>query len=58
MKATFNLPWNQMREIARWLKTFGVKFSSEKHARLQGEEWTGEGLQVNLLYDRIAKKTQ
>ena len=46
MKATLNLPWNQMREIARWLKTFDVKFSSEKQARLQGEEWIGEGLQV------------
>ena len=44
MKATLNLPWNQMREISRWLRTFDVKLSSEKSARVQSKDWVGDGL--------------
>ena len=57
MKSTLNLPWNQMREISRWLKTFDVKLSSEKLTRIQGKEWVGAGLIVEYAPLSIRKKT-
>ena len=46
MKATLNLPWNQLREISRWLNTFDIKISSEKKSRQITNDWVGEGLNV------------
>ena len=48
MKATLHLPWNQLREISRWLGTFNVKLASEKLAREKSKEWVGDGLNVEL----------
>ena len=44
MKASLNLPWNQLQDIRRWLKTFKVNLSSEKNAREVVKEWVGEGV--------------
>jgi hypothetical protein len=44
MKATLNIPWNQMREISRWLATFKIKLASEKLTRKVVKDWVGEGL--------------
>ena len=46
MKANLNLPWYQLRQISRWLKTFDIRFSSEQSARKISKEWVGIGLQV------------
>ena len=48
MKANLNLPWYQLRQISRWLKTFDIKMSSEKEARKIGKNWEGDGLQVEM----------
>ena len=42
MKATLNLPWNQLRDM--WLKTFNIKFASEQNTRKLVKEWVGDGL--------------
>ena len=58
MKATLNVPWNQMREISRWLATFNVKLASEKETRKVAKEWVGEGLKAELapLTQKVAGK--
>ena len=33
IKADMNLPWNQIRQLKRWLSSFGVELESEKKAR-------------------------
>ena len=49
MKATMNLPWYQLREIKRWLKTFNINLASEKKTtRKTIDEWVGEGLKAEL----------
>ena len=48
MKASLNIPWYQMREIKRWLKTFNVNLASEKKTRLTIKEWIGEGLKAEM----------
>ena len=48
MKATLNLPWNQMHNISRWLATFNIKLSSEKTTRCVTEKWVGEGRMAEL----------
>ena len=48
MKASLNIPWNQLRQISRWLQTFNIKLGSEKEARLVGKEWVGPGLNVEM----------
>ena len=56
MKATLNIPWNQMRDISRWLKTFDVQLASEKKARILTKEWVGKGLVSELA--PLTKKSQ
>ena len=48
MKATLNLPCNQMKNLSRWLRTFNVKLASEKNTRIVAKEWIGDGLTVEL----------
>ena len=48
MKASLNMPWNQLRQMSRWLKTFKIKITSEKKTRAAVTEWVGPGLQVEL----------
>ena len=48
MKSILNLPWNQMREVSRWLKTFNIKMASEKKVREISKKWIGNGLQAEL----------
>lgn len=48
MKANLNIPWHQLRQISRWLKTFNVTLGPEKQARLVSKEWTGTGLVVEM----------
>ena len=48
MKATMNLPWYQLREMKRWLKTFNINLASEKTTRKTIDEWVGEGLRAEL----------
>ena len=45
MKATLNLPWNQLCNISRWLATFNIKIASEKTTR---NRWIDEGLMAEL----------
>lgn len=58
MKATLNIPWNQMREISRWLSTFNIKLASEKNTRKVVKEWVGEGLIAELAPLTIKKAGQ
>ena len=46
LKSSLNIPWNTMREISRWLRTFDVKLASEKTARSVAKTWVGHGLVV------------
>ena len=46
MKATLNMPWYQLREMSRWLRTFDIKLAPEKKTRSVVEEWVGTGLMV------------
>ena len=48
MKANLNLPWYQLRQISRWLKTFDIRFSSEQSASKISKDWVGTGLQVEM----------
>ena len=46
LKSSLNIPWNTMREISRWLRTFDVKLASEKTTRIVAKTWVGPGLVV------------
>ena len=48
MKATLNMPWNQLRQISRWLKTFDIKLASEKETRNLVKEWVGDGVRAEM----------
>ena len=45
MKANLKMPWNMMREISRWLKTFNIDMASEKRTKQISKRWVGLGLQ-------------
>ena len=48
MKSNLNIPWYQLRQISRWLRTFNIQLSSEKQAREVSKKWVGDGVQVEL----------
>ena len=49
LKSNLLIPWNIMRDISRWLKTFNVTFSSEKQVRAVATDWVGDGLKSELV---------
>ena len=55
MKATLNIPWNLLRDIRRWLKTFKIKMASEAKSRDIVKEWVGTGLRCEELPASVIK---
>ena len=49
LKSNLLIPWNMMRDISRWLKTFNVTLSSEKRVRAVATDWVGDGLKSELV---------
>ena len=49
LKSNLLIPWNMMRDISRWLKTFNVTLSSEKRVRQVASNWVGDGLRAELV---------
>ena len=43
MKSVLGLPWNLVRDIRRWLKTFHVSLASEGQVRSVVKDWVGTG---------------
>ena len=50
------LPWNQLQDIRRWLKTFKVNLFSEKNAREVVKEWVGEGVRCEEVPATVIKE--
>ena len=44
MKSVLGLPWNMLKDIRRWLKTFSVSLASEGQVRSVVKDWVGTGL--------------
>ena len=44
MKSVLGLPWNMLRDIRRWLKTFSVSLAPEGQVRSVVKDWVGTGL--------------
>ncbi|XP_048588967.1 uncharacterized protein LOC116611084 isoform X3 [Nematostella vectensis] len=42
MKADIGIPWNKLRELKRWLNSFGLQIASEKKQRklAEGQKFT------------------
>ena len=49
MKTSLSLPWNLLREIRRWLRTFKVNVASEHSMRDVSTEWVGTGLHSSIV---------
>ena len=49
LKSNLLIPWNMMRDISRWLKTFNVTLSSEKRVRAVATDWVGDGLKSEFV---------
>ena len=55
MKSTLNLPWNRLRDIRRWLKTFRISLAPEGKCRNVVKEWVGTGLRSEEIPATVQK---
>ena len=55
MKSVLGLPWNLVRDIRRWLKTFHVSLASEGQVRSVVKDWVGTGLYAEELPATVIK---
>ena len=44
MKSVLGLPWNMLRDIRQWLKTFSLSIAPEGQVRSVVKDWIGTGL--------------
>lgn len=44
MKSTLNLPWNLLRDISRWLKSFNINLAPEGKSRAVVKEWVADSI--------------
>ena len=56
MKTSLSLPWNLVREIRRWLRTFKVNVASERSMRDVSTEWVGTGLRTEEIPATVKKR--
>ena len=55
MKSVLGLPWNLVRDLRRWLKTFNVSLAPENEVRDVVQDWVGTGLRTEDLPATVIK---
>ncbi|XP_065667254.1 uncharacterized protein LOC136087752 isoform X3 [Hydra vulgaris] len=46
MKTDMGLPWEKLKIMSRWLKTFGINTASNDSQRMVAESWSGNDIVV------------